>query len=114
MTFAIAVWLFPWYSLGFALLAFLQRWYWLLVGGLLAFALTVSQFHAIAQDEAEGAEIGVVVMVFVATGLASGFLARAVVLVGIAQNWRCRRELVILPAVFITGYIGFLGYCAIR
>lgn len=114
MILGLKIWSVPWYMLGFAALAFLPRWSWLLSGAFLAIAFGISLIRALAIDDGELAEIGVAILIVLAVGSAAGFLARALVLVGTARNWRFRHPIVVLPMVFAAGITCVLGYIAIR
>jgi hypothetical protein len=113
MILAATTWFLPWYMLGFVLLAFLPRWHWLLAGSALVLSLIIKSFHAPSQHDSGLDEIGDVVIIFLAGGLTSGFLARAMVLVGVARQWTPCRPLVVLPLVFVLGAAISVGYFAL-
>ena len=113
MLLGLFIWSLPWYALSFALLAFLPRWHWLLAGGLLALVFSLYQFDVLARQDSPGAGIGVIIMLFVSVGFTSGFLARSLVLIGKAINWRLSRPVVVLPFAFAAGIASFLSYSAL-
>jgi hypothetical protein len=75
------------YCLGFASLAFLPRWRWLVLAGLAAFFLCSWAFYDLSGADGPGAAIAVFVAAALALGFVAGFAARAVIL---AAGWSGR------------------------
>ena len=108
----LTIWMLPWYTLAFALLAFLPRWQFLIPGGVLAILFSIYQFRALAHEGSPGALTGLIIMAFLSVGFASGFLARAIALAGAARS-RYLSPKFVIPVLYLTGIICFLSYTGV-
>jgi len=98
---------FPPYAIGFLALCFWRRWWLLIPAGIVASVLAKIEFTSVNASDGAGVAFGIILVVFLMIGAASGFVASGLVLIGRASRWRVLRAVYVLPVVFMLG----LGSC---
>ena len=88
----------PAYAIGFLALCFWWRWWLLLLAWIVAAVATVTA------SDGPGLASGILLVVFMMIGAASGFVANGIVLIGRATQLQALRAMYVLPAVFILGF----------
>ncbi|AIC28123.1 hypothetical protein IE4771_CH03029 [Rhizobium etli bv. mimosae str. IE4771] len=94
----------PAYAIGFLALCFWWRWWLLIPAGIVATVLAKIEFASVNSSDGPGVVFGIIIVVFLMIGAASGFVASGIVLVGRANRWRALRAMYVLPTVFILGF----------
>ncbi|MGM4909393.1 hypothetical protein [Rhizobium sp. 768_B6_N1_8] len=94
----------PAYAVGFLALCFWWRWWLLVPAGLLAAVLAKIEFASVNASDGAGAAFGIILVVFVMIGAASGFAASGIVLIGRTAQLQALRAVFVLPVVFILGF----------
>ncbi|MGO8316031.1 hypothetical protein ACC848_05685 [Rhizobium johnstonii] len=99
----------PAYAIGFLSLCFWWRWWLLLPVGIVAAVLAKIEFASVNASDGAGAAFGIILVVFLMIGAASGFVASGLVLIGRTARLRVLRAVYVLPAVFILGFGSFFA-----
>ncbi|MGR9197536.1 hypothetical protein [Rhizobium leguminosarum] len=94
----------PAYAIGFLTMCFWWRWWLLVPAGIAAAVLATIEYANVAAADGPGVALGIVLVVFVMIGAASGFVASGIVLIGRTTRWQALRAIYVLPAVFILGF----------
>jgi len=94
----------PAYAFGFLALCFWWRWRLLVPAGILAAVLAKIEFASVNASDGAGAAFGIILVVFVMIGAASGFAASGIVLIGRTAQLQALRGVFVLPVVFILGF----------
>ncbi|MBX5195723.1 hypothetical protein HJB82_10345 [Rhizobium sp. NZLR10] len=92
------------YAIGFIALCFWWRWWLLLPAGVVAAVLAKIEYASVNASDGAGAAFGIILVVFMMIGAASGFVASGLVLIGRATRSRALRAIYVLPVVFILGF----------
>jgi hypothetical protein len=94
----------PAYAVGFLAMCFWWRWWLLVPAGILAAVLAKIEFASVNASDGAGAAFGIILVVFVVIGAASGFAASGIVLIGRTAQLQALRAVFVLPVVFILGF----------
>lgn len=94
----------PAYAIGFLALCFWWRWWLLVPAGIVAAVLAKIEFASVNASDGAGVALGIILVVFLVIGAASGFVASGLVLIGRATRLQALRAVYVLPAVFILGF----------
>ncbi|MDR6667956.1 hypothetical protein [Rhizobium sp. 1399] len=94
----------PAYAVGFLAMCFWWRWWLLVPAGILAAVLAKIEFASVNASDGAGAAFGIILVVFVMIGAASGFAASGIVLIGRTAQLQALRAVFVLPVVFILGF----------
>lgn len=99
------------YAIGFFALCFWWRWWLLLPIGAAAAVLAGMQYRSVMRSDGPGGMfLDVLLVVFLVLGAGSGAVASALVIAGRALRWRALKPMLVLPAVFLLGFGGYLGF----
>ncbi len=101
--------IFPPYAIGFLALCFWWRWWLLVPAGLAAAVLAKIEYASVNASDGAGVAFGIILLVFVMIGAASGFVASGLVLIGRKTRLRGLRAVYVLPVVFILGFGSFFA-----
>ncbi|NEJ94343.1 hypothetical protein [Rhizobium ruizarguesonis] len=94
----------PAYAVGFLAMCFWWRWWLLVPAGILAAVLAKIEFASVNASDGAGAAFGIILVVFVMIGAASGFAASGIVLIGRTAQLQALRAVFVLPVVFVLGF----------
>jgi len=94
----------PPYAIGFLALCFWWRWWLLVPAGLVAAVLAKIEYASVNASDGAGAALGIILVVFVMIGAASGSVASGLVVIGRTTRVQALRAVYVLPIVFIIGF----------
>lgn len=98
------------YAIGFFALCFWWRWWLLLPIGSVAVVLAGLQYRGVMRSDGPGGMfLDVLLLVFLVLGAGSGAVASGLVIAGRALRWRMLKPIVVVPAVFLLGFGGYLA-----
>lgn len=92
------------YAIGFLALCFWWRWWLLIPAGIVAAVLAKFEYASVNASDGAGAAFGIILVVFLMIGAASGFVTSGIVLIGRTTRLEALRAVYVLPAVFILGF----------
>ncbi|NEJ88867.1 hypothetical protein GR223_23525 [Rhizobium leguminosarum] len=92
------------YLVGFLALCFWWRWWLLVPAGIVAAVLAKIEYASVNTSDGAGVAFGIILVVFAMIGVASGFVASGVVVIGRTTRLRALRAVFVLPTVFIVGF----------
>ncbi|WP_334543872.1 hypothetical protein [Rhizobium leguminosarum] len=92
------------YAIGFLALCFWWRWWLLVPAGIVAAVLAKIEYESVNASDGAGAALGIILVVFVMIGAASGFVASGLVVIGRTTRVQALRAVYVLPIVFIIGF----------